>query len=140
MAPPEMDEKVHTVVDDQSSDDHVIDEKHVDRERVASVAQDVHHLAEAAGDKITGLAPEGDIEFVMDKIAILTVPECRRLLTELLDKTTHDYNFPETLRHKLENLMAGPLEGQSEDDWELELKTETAINRFYSPYPEVSRR
>ncbi|KAJ6019872.1 hypothetical protein N7499_002999 [Penicillium canescens] len=33
--------------------------------------------------------------------------------------------------------MEGPSEEQNNEEWELQMKTETALNRFYSPYPEV---
>ncbi|KAJ6038280.1 uncharacterized protein N7446_005094 [Penicillium canescens] len=49
----------------------------------------------------------------------------------------YDYNFSNVLREKLASLMQGPSEGQNIEEWELQLKTETALNRFYSPYPEV---
>ena len=97
----------------------------------------VEHLAEKLGDKDNGLAPLDDIEYVKDKIAILTVDECRDIINQQLKHHEYDYNFSNAQREKLRSLRNGPSEGQPIEEWELELKTETAINKFYSPYPEV---
>lgn len=80
---------------------------------------------------------EGDVQFVMDKIEVLNIEQCREILTNLLDQHTGDYNFNATQRAKLENLLLGPQDGQPVEEWETAIKTETAINKFYSPYPEV---
>ncbi|KAI7650192.1 OPT-domain-containing protein, partial [Hortaea werneckii] len=63
--------------------------------------------------------------------------DCREILKTLLKEHDNDYNFATAQRKKLESLVKGPGDGQDEEQWELELKSETAINKFYSPYPEV---
>lgn len=78
-----------------------------------------------------------DIELVMDKVEKLSVEDCTQILKELLDEHKYDYNFAAAQRLKLEKLLLGPQDGQSTDEWTLEMKTEAAINKFYSPYPEV---
>ena len=83
------------------------------------------------------IAPVEDMEFVMDKIGSLSVDECKVILIDLLKRHEYDYNFAESQRGKIRLLLQGPAEGQSEDDWEITLKAETAINKFFSPYPEV---
>ncbi|KAK5113041.1 hypothetical protein LTR85_011063 [Meristemomyces frigidus] len=133
---PYVDDKAVNAVTDSESD-RVADDDTGDTPRKASVVEEVHHLAEKLGDRADGLAPEQDIEFVMDKVGSLTVEECRQILEDLLKEHEYDYNFAATQRHKLENILLGPQENQSTDEWELELKTETAVNKFYSPYPEV---
>ena len=121
-----------------SGSDQVVNEKTGNAVRSASIDVDqVHELAEKLGDRVDGLAPENDIEFVMDKVQTLTVDECRQLLSDLLEEHKYDYNFTATKRHQLEGLLLGPQDNQTTDEWELKLKTETAINQFYSPYPEV---
>lgn len=97
----------------------------------------VRDLAEKLGENQNGLAPLDDIEHVMDKVHTLTVEECRKHIEELLKDHEYDYNFATAQREKLQALLTGPREAQSTEDWELEIKTETAINKFYSPYPEV---
>lgn len=116
---------------------HVIDEKHGPTEGVQRVDTVVHNLVEKLGDRDDGIAPIDDIAYVMDKIHMLTVEECKEIIQKLLKDHEYDYNFSDIQREKLRALVEGPREGQSIDDWELELKTETAVNKFYSPYPEV---
>jgi hypothetical protein len=106
------------------------------RDRKGSVISEVHDLADKLGDdQKIGLAPFDDIEHVADKIDSLTIDECRVLLEQLLKDHEYDYNFSTVQKEKLQGLLAGPT--GSQDEWELAIKTETAINKFYSPYPEV---
>lgn len=97
----------------------------------------VHDLAEKLGHGQDGLAPLDDIEYVADKIDTLSIEDCREYIATFLHEHKHDYNFSVPQRRKFEMLAEGPLEGQSNEEWELELKTETALCKFYSPYPEV---
>ncbi|KAF7122077.1 hypothetical protein CNMCM5793_000032 [Aspergillus hiratsukae] len=115
---------------DDASMEKTIDEKN------ATLAA-VHNLAEHLGDGLDGMAPIDDIEYVKDKISTLTIDECKDIIQKLLKYHEYDYNFSNVLREKLASLMEGPSEGQNIEEWELQLKTETALNRFYSPYPEV---
>jgi len=116
------------------------DEKH-DAEPQEVIGHDVHglvhQLAEKAGDREDGMAPIDDIEHVMDKIDTLTIEECGAILQKLLKDHEYDYNFASSQREKLTKLLQGPAEGESTEEWELKLKTETAVNHFFSPYPEV---
>jgi len=99
---------------------------------------DVVELTEKLGDTIPdGVAPIDDIELVLDKVQLLTVDECRSNIEKLLKDHEYDYNFSAAQKHKLESLLAGPKEDQSTEDWELQMKTETAVNKYFSPYPEV---
>jgi len=56
---------------------------------------------------------------------------------EATEDHEYDYNFATAQKTKLEKLLAGPDEFDSQENWELALKTETAVNKYYSPYPEV---
>ena len=44
---------------------------------------------------------------------------------------------PIAMPEQLEQSAAASYTAADEEQWELELKSETAINKFYSPYPEV---
>lgn len=104
---------------------------------LGNVESVVHRLADKLGDGQDAIAPVTDIEHVMDKIETLTVEECRVILVEMLEYHEYDYNFAQAQRDKISRLLDGPTKEQSTDDWELELKTETAVCKFFSPYPEV---
>ncbi|KGQ03796.1 Oligopeptide transporter 2 [Beauveria bassiana D1-5] len=114
-----------------------MDEKAEIARHHAAVDADVHQLAEKRGDGADGLAPMDDIEQVITKIEVLGVEECRQILSDMLEYHKYDYNFGETTRAHFQRLIDGPADGQTPEEWETELKTETAVNKFFSPYPEV---
>ncbi|KAJ5725985.1 uncharacterized protein N7483_007342 [Penicillium malachiteum] len=122
---------------DRDSPIEAVGEKNIMPVTVDDVDEKVHDLSEklvAGGDET---APIEDIEYVMDKITTLSVEECKDIIKKLLKDHEYDYNFGTALREKLSRLLEGPSEGQDAEEWELQLKTETALNHFYSPYPEV---
>lgn len=116
---------------------NTVDEKAEIARHHAEVDAEVHNLAEKRGDGADGLAPMDDIEQVITKIEVLGVEECRQILTEMLEYHKYDYNFSDTTRVHFQTLINGPTENQTPEEWETELKTETAVNKFFSPYPEV---
>lgn len=98
----------------------------------------LHHVATKFGnDDEDGIAPRDDIQIVMDKIETLSIDDALAILRELLVEHEYDYNFPAVTRERITALLEGPIGVQKEVDWRLEVKTEAAINKFYSPYPEV---
>ena len=133
------DERVVNTNDEKAVE--VNDQQYSEKPRMGSIQEteaNVAGLVEKLGENdANGLAPMDDIQYVMDKIDTLTVEECKEIITEMLIYHEYDYNFASTLREKLAALLLGPADGQSVQEWELELKTETAVNKFYSPYPEV---
>lgn len=138
---PDMASRRTHVADSAKADDspveHAVKDMNEEMSKIHGVNTIVHNLAEKLGDAEDGIAPIDDIEYVMDKINALAVEECKGIITEMLKFHEYDYNFSNTLRQKLTTLLQGPLEGQAVEEWELELKTEAAVNKFYSPYPEV---
>jgi len=131
---------VSAEIDTSSSSENIQTEKEAaaDTKRTHSITiEATQHLAEKVGENQDGLAPVDDIEYVINKVDSLTVEECRKHLESFLQDHEFDYNFNQNQKQKLVTLLDGPAEGQSIEDWELMMKTETAINRFYSPYPEV---
>jgi OPT family small oligopeptide transporter len=121
---------------DRSQDDASL-EKDPSLEKDHVVVDTVHDLTEKLGAIQGEVAPLDDLEHVMGKVETLTIDECRTIIEELLKNHVHDYNFSEAQRAKLESLLAGPGEHERTEDWELMIKSEAAINKFYSPYPEV---
>ncbi|KAI5200374.1 hypothetical protein AUEXF2481DRAFT_43913 [Aureobasidium subglaciale EXF-2481] len=86
---------------------------------------------------VSPLDVENDVEEVMDKVLILTVDECCKLVEKLVEEHKTDYNLSSAQKEKLVHLLRGPAQGQSTDEWEITLRKEAALNSFYSPYPEV---
>lgn len=112
------------------SSDNVADEK-------PTKAELAHVASRFGGDGGDGIAPKDDLQHVVHKIEELTVEDAKQILRDMLEYHEYDYNFPALTREKMENLLEGPGEKQDEHEWALELKAEAALNRFYSPYPEV---
>ncbi|KAI7663968.1 hypothetical protein KC322_g17042, partial [Hortaea werneckii] len=64
--------------------------------RIGSILEtehEIHDLAEQLGDRADGIAPVKDIEKVIDKVATLSVEDCREILKTLLKEHDNDYNF-----------------------------------------------
>ncbi|KAH8659988.1 oligopeptide transporter protein [Xylariales sp. PMI_506] len=114
-----------------------VDEKLGHEDAIHDIEEIVQHLAEKLGDNHDGMAPIDDIHYVVDKIESLTVAESKEIIEKLLKDHEYDYNFDSSQRAKLTALLQGAVEGQPTEEWELELKTEAAVNKYYSPYPEV---
>ncbi|UNI13290.1 oligopeptide transporter 6 [Purpureocillium takamizusanense] len=112
-------------------------EKHGPSASAVGVDPTPQEIREQLGGQGDQIPPLDDIQYVTDRVRLLTVEECQNINTKMLEDHANDYNFSEQLREKLATLAQGPSNKQSLDDWELQLKTETAVNRFFSPYPEV---
>ncbi|KAJ6787667.1 hypothetical protein PWT90_09570 [Aphanocladium album] len=100
---------------------------------------EVQALEAKLGGDAEGLgAPMDDVEYVMDKIEAMTVDEAREILRTMLKEHEYDYNFSQALRDRMATLLAGPPEkDDTGGDWVTEIKTVAALNKHYSPYPEV---
>ncbi|MBH1945649.1 hypothetical protein I5L01_15640, partial [Erythrobacter sp. YJ-T3-07] len=79
----------------------VADEKAGLPDTVQDVEDAVANLTRKLGDNHDGVAPMDDIHYVMDKIEILTVDECKLIIAKLLKDHEYDYNFSSTQRLKL---------------------------------------
>lgn len=106
-------------------------------EKVEPRPELTHVASRFGGDIADAIAPRDDIEVIMDRVEDLSVEDAREILIEMLKYHEYDYNFPETTREKMKLLLEGPIDKGQEEDWSLEIRTEAALNKFYSPYPEV---
>lgn len=108
-------------------------ESTLDGAGISEIAGVVENFAKSHDVRV----PLDDVEYVMDKIAVLSVDDCKEIIRDLLKYHEYDYNFANSQREKLAALLEGPAEGETTEEWELALKTQAAVNKFYSPYPEV---
>lgn len=121
-------DEVHQVVDEKRDYTH---HHHTEAEVQALEAK-------LGGDAEGLVAPMDDVEYVMDKIEAMTVEEAQEILRTMLKDHEYDYNFAQSLRDQMTTLLQGPPEkDDTGGDWVTEIKTVAALNRFYSPYPEV---
>lgn len=119
---------------------HTVDEKQQQgTHRLHHTQSEVQRLADRlGGDNENLVAPMDDVEYVMDKIDAMTVDEARDIIITMLKEHEYDYNFSLHLREQLTTLLEGPQEKDPNGgDWVTEIKTAAALNKYYSPYPEV---
>ncbi|ODQ66355.1 OPT-domain-containing protein, partial [Nadsonia fulvescens var. elongata DSM 6958] len=82
--------------------------------------------------------PITEVDFVLSKVSVLTVEESLDILKRSVAAHKDDVNFPEKNMFLIEDLLKGPEQATTDrDTWELNLKTQAALNGFHSPYPEV---
>lgn len=99
--------------------------------------EDILAAAERFAAADAAAPPADDIEHILGKVGTLDIEDAKAILRETLEYHEYDYNFATQLREKMERLLDGPSEGQPADDWEMQLKIEATVTKFYSPYPEV---
>lgn len=95
---------------------------------------------ERYGDQISHemleeLAPNGEGEFILDKINNMTEEEAIAILEESVEFHSDDWNFPSDMRERMKRLLQGPkLYGEFYDR---DLRIDATMMRYSSPYPGV---
>ncbi|KAK9370589.1 OPT oligopeptide transporter protein-domain-containing protein [Lipomyces kononenkoae] len=80
-------------------------------------------------------AGRADIDYVLEKINLISPEEALDILKEAIEFHNGDVNFPVETMSKIKLLVQGE-EGYGED-FEFDLKTEACLIGYFSPYPEV---
>ncbi|GMG55725.1 unnamed protein product [Ambrosiozyma monospora] len=98
------------------------------------------HTAIVTTQQISGKSTTNpdDFELVKDKIESMTLEDAKEIISELLEFHKHDINFQDTTYKRMELLLKGhEASGCSPEDYEYEIKSEAAVCKYFSPYPEV---
>lgn len=101
-----------------------------------------HHVGEEEnwGDQIPHemletLAPNGEAEYILDKINNMSEEEAVEIVTESLRFHSDDWNFPSDMRERMSRLLQGrKLYGEFYDR---DLRIDATMMRWSSPYPGV---
>lgn len=101
-----------------------------------------HHVGEDEnwGDQIPHemletLAPNGETEYILDKINNMSEEEAVEIVTESLRFHADDWNFPTDMRERMTRLLQGrKLYGEFYDR---DLRIDATMMRWSSPYPGV---
>ncbi|KAK9237785.1 OPT oligopeptide transporter protein-domain-containing protein [Lipomyces kononenkoae] len=80
-------------------------------------------------------AGRADIDYVLEKINLISPEEALNMLKEAIEFHDGDVNFPEETMSKIKLLVQG--EETYGEDFEFDLKTEACLIGYFSPYPEV---
>ncbi|KAK9464220.1 OPT oligopeptide transporter protein-domain-containing protein [Lipomyces oligophaga] len=142
-----MDEKkfVQTTVEEVSALDPVstLDYNEKIDDITVSVSNWISHDREAViarileSDDMDDLANE-DADFIIDKMETMDPAEAIEILREAEDYHSNDINFPALTLEKIRNLLEGPKAyDDNESLYDLDLRLEASMMKFYSPYPEV---
>ncbi|KAK9449195.1 OPT oligopeptide transporter protein-domain-containing protein [Limtongia smithiae] len=79
-----------------------------------------------------------DADFVVDKTMIVKRQEALTVLSEAIDYHTNDVNFPKDTLNKMRLLVQGEeAYGESPATYDLDLRLEAAMIKYFSPYPEI---
>lgn len=100
----------------------------------------IHTTASEVRDQISSemlreLAPNGEGEYILDKICNMSEEEALAIIDESLRFHADDWNFPSEMRERMTRLLKGPkLYG---DFYDRDLRIDATMMRYSSPYPGV---
>lgn len=81
------------------------------------------------------LAPNGEGEYILDKINSMSEEEALAIIQESIDFHADDWNFPSEMRERMKRLLEGTkLYGEFYDR---DLRIDAVMMRYSSPYPGV---
>ena len=84
------------------------------------------------------IAPAKDVQMILERVIEMTDDEALGIIVDAIEVHKIDPNFPPWTMDKLKYLVLGYKAcDMSEDDWSFELRTEAAMLKYHSPYPEV---
>ncbi|KAH8894599.1 oligopeptide transporter 2 [Thozetella sp. PMI_491] len=84
------------------------------------------------------IAPRADVTAILERIIVMTDEEAVEILLEAIEFHKDDPNFPDWTMTKIRSLVQGAkVTEMEESDWSLEARTEAAMIKYHSPYPEV---
>ncbi|KAK4033207.1 OPT oligopeptide transporter protein-domain-containing protein [Parachaetomium inaequale] len=81
------------------------------------------------------LAPNGEGEYILDKINNMTEEEAKAIIQESYKFHADDWNFPSEMRERMRRLLEGPK--QYGDFFDRDLRIDAVMMRYSSPYPGV---
>ncbi|KAF2669562.1 OPT-domain-containing protein [Microthyrium microscopicum] len=81
------------------------------------------------------LAPNGEGEYILDKINNMTEETALAIIQESLKFHADDWNFPSEMRERMRRLLEGPK--AYGDYYDRDLRVDATIMRYSSPYPGV---
>ena len=81
------------------------------------------------------LAPNGEGEYILDKINNMTEEEAVAIIRESWEFHADDWNFPTEMRERMRRLLEGPKEYG--EFYDRDLRIDAVTMRYSSPYPGV---
>ncbi|GJN75641.1 hypothetical protein PLIIFM63780_009148 [Purpureocillium lilacinum] len=81
------------------------------------------------------LAPNGEAEYILDKINNMSEDEAIAIITESLEFHSDDWNFPSDMRERMQKLLLGPK--AYGEFYDRDLRIDATMMKYSSPYPGV---
>ncbi|KYK61703.1 oligopeptide transporter protein [Drechmeria coniospora] len=81
------------------------------------------------------LAPNGEGDYVLEKINAMSEEEAISILRQSLEFHTDDWNFPSDMRERMQKLLLGPK--AYGEFYDRDLRVDAVMMRWSSPYPGV---
>ncbi|KAK0649579.1 OPT oligopeptide transporter protein-domain-containing protein [Cercophora newfieldiana] len=86
-------------------------------------------------DLLKVIAPNGETEYILDKINNMTEEEAIAIIAESHKFHADDWNFPSDMRERMGRLLEGPK--QYGEFYDRDLRIDAVMMRYSSPYPGV---
>lgn len=86
-------------------------------------------------EMLEALAPNGEGEYILDKINSMSEEEALAIIQESLEFHRDDWNFPSDMRDRMEKLLLG-IKAYGEF-YERDLRVDAVMMKWSSPYPGV---
>ncbi|PHH65638.1 hypothetical protein CDD81_1724 [Ophiocordyceps australis] len=119
-----------------ASHDKVGAQEHIRQEAsVGSKITQARFSQEISDEQLQTLAPNGEGEFILDRINSMGEEEAVAIVRQSLDFHSDDWNFPSDMRERMRRLVEGPeAYGQG---WERDVRCDAVMMKWSSPYPGV---
>lgn len=107
----------------------------VEKTQVRSHRDELDIGSQIPHELLEELAPNGEGEYILDKINNMTEEEAVAIIQESHKFHADDWNFPSEMRERMRRLLEGPK--QYGDFYDRDLRIDAVMLRYSSPYPGV---
>ncbi len=107
----------------------------VEKTQTRSRGDEIDIGAQIPHQLLEELAPNGESQYILDKINNMTEEEAVAIIQESHKFHADDWNFPSEMRERMRRLLEGPK--QYGDFYDRDLRIDAVMLRYSSPYPGV---
>ncbi|KAM3562274.1 hypothetical protein ARSEF4850_002843 [Beauveria asiatica] len=101
----------------------------------SSAAGSVPYADQIPHEMMEGLAPNGEADYIGDKINNMSEDEALAIIQESYEFHSDDWNFPADMRERMRKCLQGP---KVYGEWyERDLRIDAVMMKYSSPYPGV---
>lgn len=102
---------------------------------VYTSSDNVPYADQIPHEMMEGLAPNGEADYIRDKINHMSEDDALAIIQESLEFHSDDWNFPADMRERMRKCLEGP---KAYGEWyERDLRIDAVMMKYSSPYPGV---